>query len=141
MSADQQTPASVVERLRRTSRNTCGMETDTLVNPDGHEAAAWIERLSAEREGLREAAQVLETSEWEFTGNERASKAFADLRLLALTQGESRQTGWQDMVSEWAERIDAITWSVNTSALDAVISEMRQAALPAAPTPADGGGG
>jgi len=35
----------------------------------------------------------------------------------------------REAVAEWAERIDAITWTVNTSALDELISEMRRAAL------------
>jgi hypothetical protein len=38
-----------------------------------------LERQAAEIERLRAAQKVLRTSEWEFTGNERASKAFAAL--------------------------------------------------------------
>ena len=43
------------------------------------EAADTLERQAAEIERLRAAQKVLRTSEWEFTGNERASKAFAAL--------------------------------------------------------------
>ena len=32
-------------------------------------------------------------------------------------------------VAAWAEQIDAISWTVNTSALDGLISEMRRTAL------------
>jgi hypothetical protein len=32
-------------------------------------------------------------------------------------------------VASWAEQIDAISWTVNTSALDGLISEMRRTAL------------
>lgn len=47
------------------------------------EAADTLERQADEIERLRAAQKVLRTSEWEFTGNERASKAFA-----ALTRGD-----------------------------------------------------
>ena len=43
------------------------------------EAADTLERQAAEIARLRAAQKVLRTSEWEFTGNERASKAFAAL--------------------------------------------------------------
>lgn len=32
-------------------------------------------------------------------------------------------------VASWAEQIDTITWSISTSTLDGIISEMRRAAL------------
>ena len=44
-----------------------------------HQSGDALERQAAEIERLRAAQKVLRTSEWEFTGNERASKAFAAL--------------------------------------------------------------
>ena len=39
---------------------------------------------------------------------------------------------WREKVAKWSEEIDAITWSINTSALDSLISEMRLALIPQA---------
>jgi hypothetical protein len=118
---EQQTPASVVaalianltERRTRMTEVSAGM----LVNPDGPEAAALIERLSAERQGLRGALEpfasmgaVLEARSRMTFGRvvpddqkvcESSGEAGgACLRMrdfrrarAALTQGESRQTG------------------------------------------------
>jgi hypothetical protein len=47
--------AGLCKRLRRPGRNTCGMETNNPVNPDGPEAANTLERQAAEIERLREA--------------------------------------------------------------------------------------
>ena len=99
MTPEQQTPASVVELCERLRRLTPSGSNSVitgriLANPDGPEAANMIERLSAEREVLREALEKIST--------ERCDPVH--VAVAALTQGESRQT------------------------------------LPAAPTPADGGG-
>ncbi len=45
--------AGLCERLRRPGRNTCGMETNNPVNPDGPKAADTLERQAAEIERLR----------------------------------------------------------------------------------------
>ncbi len=45
--------AGLCKRLRRPGRNTCGMETNNPVNPDGPEAANTLERQAAEIERLR----------------------------------------------------------------------------------------
>jgi hypothetical protein len=57
---------------------------------------------------------------------------------VLIERGATRRTPQPDAlpgdlrkrVADWAERIDAITWHVNTSALDEIISEMRLAAAP-----------
>jgi hypothetical protein len=71
--------AGLCERLRAVDHDTMfDYPTST-----GHlitQAADTLERQAAEIERLRGAQKVLRTSEWEFTGNERASKAFAALR-------------------------------------------------------------
>jgi uncharacterized protein (UPF0335 family) len=118
MTPEQQTPASVVERLTYIlslvddgpALWTHGSPQSTSVSyGDLRAILAHVERLSAEREGLREALEPIARRVvpdhyddktligWISAGEIRAAQA-------ALTQGESRQT------------------------------------LPAAPTPADGGG-
>ena len=54
-----------------------------------------------------------------------------DLRLLLSERAELLATveGMRGALGDWAERIDAQTWRIGTSSLDAVISEMRRAAL------------
>jgi hypothetical protein len=55
---EQQTPASVVERLlSRRDHTFHGKGGGGYINRDGPEAAALIERLLAEREGLRGALE------------------------------------------------------------------------------------
>ena len=49
--------ADLCKRLRRPGRNTCGMETNNPVNPDGPEAANTLGRQAAEIERLREALE------------------------------------------------------------------------------------
>jgi hypothetical protein len=74
--------AGLCEKLRET-RSVWSEAKEASIkrrrNPDGPQAADTIERQAAEIERLRAAQKVLRTSEWEFTGNERASKAFAAL--------------------------------------------------------------
>jgi hypothetical protein len=45
--------AGLCERLRRSGRNTCGMETNNPVNPDGPKAADTLERQAAEIKRLQ----------------------------------------------------------------------------------------
>jgi len=106
----EQTPASVVERLLNGADAIDSDATPAQVGPypdELREAAALIERLLAEREGLREA---LERIKWRSVCKDNMEFSATitcwqmDAIRAALTQGESRQT------------------------------------LPAAPTPADGGG-
>jgi hypothetical protein len=189
--AEQQTPASVVERLRR--KATASFEANKGFGRKGKEwaietevewqAAALIERLSAEREGLE--AELIEARtldkgfyewmierdllargeevEWgdivvalteheiecsALTQGESKKLAFnpfgtglSEPRLTSEqmagvqfqrpsdTQGESRQTGWQDIATG-----DLVARHIRRSAEDAGFG------LPAAPTPADGGG-
>jgi hypothetical protein len=103
---EQQTPASVVERLRSHKDYPGGTAYARVYrNPDGLEAAALIERLSAEREGLAKVFSDVMFLRKDHPGQtERfyAEEASAICRrgLAALsTQGESRQTGWQDIAT------------------------------------------
>ena len=153
MTPEQQTPASVVERpwtpgcteLLKSIADDANF-ADWMTNPTMPEflrsAAALIERLSAEREGLREALKAerdWHERAWDFAMDDarecahREEKGAERLAMdranghhhrlsaidAALTQGESRQTGDDafglSQGSEgWPDR--------------------------AAPTPADGGG-
>jgi len=63
---------------------------------------------------------------WLNITHERQTIAEAKDTIERLAAENKRLRG---AVAEWAERIDAITWTVNTSALDELISEMRRAAL------------
>jgi hypothetical protein len=96
MSPEQQTPASVVERLRavESSRVHGGFSADRATtnwyrNPDGPEAAALIERLSAELEGLRaeieRADEVLGRAGPFYAASIEGARKII---LAALTQGE-----------------------------------------------------
>lgn len=186
MTPEQQTPASVVERL--TDPNFAGpmqhlrnwSELDRLHT----EAASLIERLSAEREGLREALERIKREDIHHEGDDvdnydpalgHSSRSwlgpFGRIARAALTQGESRQTGANHDrgISEepigdgrfiyrttlMGERhvVDAATGFVwfklpydyrytsnagQRRTAEAIINAL--APLPAAPTPADGGG-
>lgn len=95
----EQTPASVVERLRavESSRVHGGFSADRAVtnwhrNPDGPEAAALIESLLAEREGMRVALLAAEDRYQRGSLNmtEGELQRVTDLRRAALaTQGEA----------------------------------------------------
>ena len=168
MTPEQQTPASVVEwkdevvaehlaHLRRKGDDASCMVIEYQ--------AALIERLSAEREGLRAKLERLASSE-AFDIPQVIDGPLAeelrqrlDYARAALTQGESRQTGWQDIATG-----DPLAWHIRRRAEDAGFGrpqvfttddasegDLRQwrrngyevtplYALPAAPTPADGGG-
>ena len=98
MTPEQQTPASVVERL--TDPNFAGpmqhlrdwSELDRLHT----EAAALIERLSAEQEVLRGALDFAKLQLWRHPVRSDVTLVLSRIEA-ALTQGESRQTeetGW-----------------------------------------------
>jgi len=104
-----------------------GGVTNWYRNPDGPEAAALIESLSAEREGMREALEWygeqarlarLVHSEGDAGRNALAADGGKRARAALSTQGESRQTG---------------------GVIDERTGHPTSYALPAAPTPADGG--
>jgi hypothetical protein len=127
-----------------------------------------VERLSAEREGLRGA---LETELWwlktvERLTNCRDTQTGAMGRITAikaaLTQGESRQTGWQDIATAPKDGRVVLVFSAARCVWSVVSAQWRQdwpnggwdtiskhttpivpthwMPLPAAPAPADGGG-
>jgi hypothetical protein len=56
--------AGLCKDLLRFSRNTCGMETNNRVNPDGPKAADTIERQAAEIERLRGENHDLRSIPW-----------------------------------------------------------------------------
>jgi hypothetical protein len=173
MTPEQQTPASVVERLKTLSVRAegCDEDADAL-----ERVASRLERLSAERDGLREALRPFALAADNMDGDEpdtlfiydspeSAMIDYADLRRAraALTQGESRQTGWQDIATAPVnERI--LVWVTGKMLPGARFGSAYRGAngkiiakpeggngdwtkeithwrpLPAAPTPADGGG-
>jgi hypothetical protein len=112
---EQQTPASVVERLREIAGwFSEGVAVDHFMAQsvaaehaaDLRAILAHVERLSAERDGLREALRPFALAADNMDGDEpdtlfiydspeSAMIDYADLRRAraALTQGESRQTG------------------------------------------------
>jgi len=136
-------PASVVERLR--IDRAIGLEwpqsaRDTVIssNVERYEAASLIERLSAEREVLAKALDGINelARDWLalipddlVRGGVLGELLIDILARAALTQGESRQTGWQDIATG-----DLVARHIRRSAEDAGFG------LPAAPAPADGGG-
>jgi hypothetical protein len=95
---EQQTPASVVERLRENLADSNPSRLVCVESGDLQSVLDAVERLSAEREGLREALETIARRVvpdhyddkaligWISAGEIRAARA-------ALTQGESRQTG------------------------------------------------
>jgi hypothetical protein len=124
MTPEQQTPASVVERLREIAGwFSEGVAVDHFMAQsvaaehaaDLRAILAHVERLSAERDGLREALRPFALAADNMDGDEpdtlfiydspeSAMIDYADLRRAraALTQGESRQTGvggWQDIAT------------------------------------------
>jgi hypothetical protein len=161
MTPEQQTPASVVERLRENLADSNPSRLVCVESGDLQSVLDAVERLSAEREGLREALEPIARRVvpdhyddktligWISAGEIRAARA-------ALTQVESRQTGWQDMKpgdvvvrlrhGRWMADVFGDTthsggWSDPVDAVRSVRSAAKVvAALPAAPTPADGGG-
>jgi hypothetical protein len=126
MTPEQQTPASVVAKLRRraTHYNDRGgrysyIGDDVAVDD---EAAALIERLSAEREGGDWKAEWEAVCAERIKDRERSQEIInerdrwivelireRDIARAALTQGESRQTGWQDIATAptWQPAKDA----------------------------------
>jgi hypothetical protein len=131
---EQQTPASVVdlcERLRRLtpSGSNSVITSRVLVNPDGPEAAAMIERLLAEREGLVKALTVARHA-LVCTENLRCTDQSIEALAAKLVNGIPR------------EQLEFMTdFTAELALIDAALTqgESRQT-LPAAPTPADGGG-
>ena len=131
MTPQQQTPASVVERLNTLwlELNDAHAELPATARILNTLAAAKdeIERLSAEREGLREALDGINE-----LARDRLALIPADLvrggvvgELLldilaraALTQGESRQTGtggWQDIATAPKDGTEFIAYSQDVS--------------------------
>jgi hypothetical protein len=144
------------------------------------EAAALIERLSAEREGLE--AELVEARtfdkgfyEWMIErdlltrgeevewGDIVVALTEHEVECSALTQGESRQTGWQPIETIPDADVLVLAWTTDSGGCAEVWSaeqyrlSMQEGAspalprqeaalvthwmpLPAAPTPADGGG-
>ena len=106
MTPEQQTPASVVERLRENLADSNPSRLVCVESGDLLSVLEAVERLSAEREGLREALRPFALAADNMDGDEpdtlfiydspeSAMIDYADLRRAraALTQGESRQTG------------------------------------------------
>jgi hypothetical protein len=100
--------ADLCERLRRPGRNTCGMETNNPVNPDGPKAANTLERQAAEIERLRGALHFyadhhdyLNAGPWginsdDFGNRARAALTGEDAATLGLsgkTQTDARTRG------------------------------------------------
>ena len=123
---EQQTPASVVERLFLTS---------TMPGSLAREAASLIERLSAEREGLAERLEVAAVhlqlaGGWLREAGDDGQRANTLLKAsnearAALTQGESRQTGgWQDIATgaKAVIRDGKIVISIDVDALPVIVS-------------------
>ena len=115
---EQQTPASVVERLKTLSVRVAGCGAG-WATPAMQEAAALIERLSAEREGLRGALDFAKLQLWRHPVRSDVTLVLSRIDA-ALTQGESRQTG---------------------GVIDERTGHPTSYALPAAPTPAERNGG
>jgi len=171
---EQQTPASVVERepvsnpyklaeaskaflteaaryfeTRPTGGEDAAHWSNVFNAKNCREAATLIERLSAEREeAVSLLRDIVETPRAEYSAETAADSIRAF--LAALTQGESRQTGWRD-ADTLATLLDNVVIAQSLSrelreqAHDAARSYLynrrqARAALPAAPTPADGGG-
>jgi hypothetical protein len=163
LTPEQQTPASVVERLR---------ERERVAEHDGypvlvcslllHDAAALIERLSAEREGLREALQTLtDVLGAPILDRDAVEPSYLKARA-ALTQEESRQTGEEPVgaaerevgravyerieklmdanpkphTSEWAELTYLAELAETVEEYGSYDGPTCLLALPAAPTPA-----
>ena len=92
-----------VERLNRAVerlKNAARNNDGTLIDEDYGEVFVCVSDLHLANEILSERAELLATVE-----------------------------GMRVALGDWAERIDAQTWRIGTSSLDAVISEMRRAAL------------
>ena len=79
-----------------------------------------------ERAVERVAQMATDLEEFEYLNPPRA-QASCDLRALLSERAELLAA--VERMKDWAERIDAITWTLNTGALDEIISEMRRAAL------------
>jgi len=75
--------AGLCERLRRAGRNTCGMETNNPVNPDGPKAANTLERQAAEIERLRGGLKKI--SRASYGGPFYSVEALQDIAGAALT--------------------------------------------------------
>lgn len=64
---------------------------------------------------------------------EESSRIAIDMAKDFIRRAVPMEAGaWREKVAKWSEEIDAITWSINTSALDSLISEMRLALIPQA---------
>ena len=175
---EQQTPASVVERLRANTELLSGCDECVAKTSHGEvrhmidgdqicldvdAILAHVERLSAERAALREAAQTahgtlieLNPSNYDHDDVCQANAASVeaililadvlgerhgktddwwDSRRAALTQGESRQSGERAFPARSADVIVRCAHGVPAPYLCAVCVD-----IPAAPTPAGGGG-
>jgi hypothetical protein len=117
MTPEQQTPASVVERLRDEAHKIRSQKErgPAFHAPWGQDiidannakadlftkAAALIERLSAEREGLREALEKVRNTTHQSTGYSdlSARRAAFGVSEAALTQGESNADIAQDFAA------------------------------------------
>lgn len=168
MTPEQQTPASVVERLRAAEPvYNRGPDYEPFMVEPGPlrlEAAAMIERLSAEREVMR--AEIERADEVLGRAGPFYAASIEGARKIiraALTQGESRQTGatWQKPEIEQDEGEICVRAFTSDNARTVSFSIRRDKviecdcatgregvvnvyphdvfALPAAPTPAKGG--
>jgi hypothetical protein len=179
MTPEQQTPASVVERLRANTELLTGCDECVAKTSNGEvrhmidgdqicldldAILAHVERLSAERDGLAKALEPFGAGEWGdllppdtpiFPAQAHAPTGIVagDFRRAraALTQGESRQTGCavprryanddaaKVIYDAWSDLPGWVPW-VEHGNSERQDMARRLVSLPAAPTPADGGG-
>jgi hypothetical protein len=192
MTPEQQTPASVVERLRENLADSNPSRLVCVESGDLQSVLDAVERLSAQREGLRDCLLGIALSDryrrypkQHEDGGVRGQSGLRAVRALtgkhgsylnddevvrldkearaALTQGESRQTGWEDIATvPFGERV--LIWVTGKLLPGARFGSAYRGEggkviakpeggngdwtkdithwqpLPAAPTPADGGG-
>ena len=146
---EQQTPASVLERLRENLADSNPSRLVCVESGDLQSVLDAVERLSAEREGLREALAdgrelvarwLAQSCEDDAVPELQAASRSHLAARAALTQGESRQTGWRLAPVEPTEAMMKAWNDYRHNASGVVAWEAMIAALPAAPTPAGGGG-
>jgi hypothetical protein len=176
MTPEQQTPASVVERLRANTELLTGCDECVAKTSNGEvrhmidgdqicldldAILAHVERLSAERDGLAERLEVAAVhlqlaGGWLREAGDDGQRANTLLKAsnearAALTQGESRQTGCavprryanddaaKVIYDAWSDLPGWVPW-VEHGNSERQDMARRLVSLPAAPTPADGGG-
>lgn len=167
---EQQTPASVVAAIERVAlwanyqwtkpdQIAVRSELSTFTAGDLRAILAHVERLSAEREGLREALEPFVQTANQCPQNwpDEARPGVINLghcrkaRAALSAQGESRQTGWIDHDGGPnpvpGQQVEDVVWKAEGASAGLTLDNIdwRQVtayriALPAAPTPAGGGG-